>query len=30
VELLADDVAASFASKNRFASTLIAARQHTS
>jgi len=30
VELLADEVAASFASKNRFASTLIAARQHTS
>jgi len=29
-ELLADDVAASFASKNRFASTLIAAHQHAS
>lgn len=30
VKLLADEVAASFASKNRFASNLIAARQHAS
>lgn len=30
VELLADDVAASFASKNRFASNLLTARQHAS